>query len=201
MAMMQKASQAAQAQDPGKVDTTSQEALDNPDIQGPQSLNSAVTVAREAAGRMEGPLSEEEEASPEEQEAYERATEALYQVLYSNEGTSRAIVDMLQPEEKIGSVVKAALMTVTELDKKIDMDENVIPQIAMDTADMLIELGERAKGMEFSEQEAQAVAGATWEGVLNAYGIDESAVEEISQGMSPEEIAAQESNYKQFLGD
>jgi hypothetical protein len=143
----------------------------------------------------------DEEASPEEQQEYERALGAVNRVMYGDPNTSRSIADQLRPEDKIGSTVKASILLIKQLDEKIDMDEVVIPQITQEVADRMIDMGEQVKGMEFSEQDAQAVLGATWEGVMEVFGIDPETYEEFTQGMSEQDIQGYSQQYKQFLGD
>ena len=201
MAALEQAQQQAAAE-PGAQDITQPGAIEQEGAVGvPASVEGGASVARASVNRDGGLKAGEQEASPEEQQEYEKALSALHTVLYSNEGTSQAIVDMLQPQDKVGSVAKAGILVVQQLDEKIDLDESVFAEITMDIADRLIEMGERAKGMEFSEKESQAVMGATWEGVMELYGIDESAYEELTQGMSPEELKGYEQEYKGYLGE
>lgn len=189
-------------QDVGKIDVTSPEAATNPDVIGsPASAQAGAATARDTVNRQDGAKAGDQEATPEEQAEYERAVTALHTVLYENEGTSQGIVDMLQPEDKVGSTAKAAILVIQQLDEKLDMGETVIPEITLDVADRIIELAERGKGMEFSEKETQAVVGATWEGVMELFGVDESSYEELTQGMSDEEISGYEKEYKGYLGE
>lgn len=201
MAALENAQQQA-AGNPGAVDLTSPQAQADPNVMfTPASAEGGAALAKDAVNRGGGAAAGEEAASPEEEEAYKSALGALHTVLYSNEGTSQAVVDMLQPEDKIGSTVKAGVMLIQQLDEKIDMEESIIAQITMDTADRLIEMGERAKGMEFSEKESQAVMGATWEGVMEIFGVDEGSYEELTQGLSEKDVAGYTQEYKGYLGE
>lgn len=143
----------------------------------------------------------EQDATPEEQAEHDRAIQALSIVLYKDERTSNAVVQQLSPKDKIGSVAKAAMMTVSQLDEQFDFDEVVIPELTLETVDRIVELYETVHGDEFSEKEAQAAVGAAWEGVMNAYGIEEADYAELTAGMSDEEFGQHEANYKQFLGE
>lgn len=203
MAMMQQQAQQAAQQaaaaapvDPNKV-AADPAAEPTTAPQGPEAQFGAEPPAG-AEVTAEAP--EGEEATPEEQKAYEDAMSALHKVMYTNQGTSEAIADMLQPEDKIGSTVKAGVMVIQQLDQKIDMDENIIAEMTAETADRLMEMGERAKGMQFTDQEAQAVAGATWEGVMQMFGVDEEQYNSFMSGMAPEEIDKQKKTYESFLG-
>lgn len=142
---------------------------------------------------------EETEATPEEQQSYDESLEAVHRVLYEDEERSAAIVQMLDPADKIGSVTKTALSLIQQIDEKVDMDEGVVAEISVDLTDRLIELGENTHGMVFSEKETQAVAGATWEGVMEIFGLDAQGVKDMTAGMSPEEIDGLEKQYKGFV--
>jgi len=123
----------------------------------------------------------------------------VHRVLYEDEDRSAAVVQMLDPQDKIGSVTKTALTLIQQIDEKIDMDEAIVAEITTDLTDRLIELGERVHGMEFSEKETQAVAGATWEGVMEVFGMDAQSVKSMTAGMDPSEIDAIEKQYKGYV--
>lgn len=204
-ALLQQMNSAARAApvDPsvGQVDSTSPEARADPNLVTgqPTSAAEAVDQARAAAnpaGPITGP---EEEATPEEQANYERALDGLHQILYEDPERSKAIADTLQPNDKVGSIVKTGVMLIKQLDEKLDLDQNVIAEITVDTADRLMELGEASKDMTFSEKETQAIAGATWEGVMALFGMDDESVRDMTSGMSPEEIKGLEAQHKQFV--
>jgi hypothetical protein len=141
------------------------------------------------------------QASPEEQEEYDRAMDALYQVLYNNDKTSKAVADQLNAQNKVDSVARAGILIIKSLDERISMDEEIIPQMTREVADSLIEMAE-AKGIpEFSESEAKAVLGATWEGVMAVFGMSKEDAEDLRMDSSPEELKGMEDQYRQFLSE
>lgn len=149
----------------------------------------------------ESAAEDSEAATPEEQQEYDKAMDALYMVLYQNEKTSQAVEDQLNAEDKVGSVVRAGLLVIKALDQKIQMDEAVIPQMTREVADSLVEMAE-AKGIPpFTDGEAKAVLGAMWEGVMQVFGFDEEQAKELTEGMSPEELQQSEDQYQQFLSE
>jgi hypothetical protein len=157
--------------------------------------------AREQARRQTSNITVGEPATEEDQAEYQRATDMLSRVLYEDMKTSTAVIDALQPENKVGSVAQAAMLVMKSLDEKADLDENVIPQMTMDVVDRLIDLGEQTKGMQFSDDEAKNALGAAWEGVMQMYGEgDANDFAEMTQDMSDEELKGQTDSYKQFLG-
>jgi hypothetical protein len=194
--------QNASGVDLGTADTTSAEISNNPQIDaGPATTQGGVNAARAAADNTTGAMGDDVESSPEEQQAYDQAMKAAETVLYVNDQTADAIGNMINSERKIESVAKASLMAVTKIDQKIDMPEEIIAQVSMDITDMIIDLAEEGKGMQFSEKETQAVWGTVWEGVMDAYGVDEDEYNSFTADMSDEDIASQEQAHKGFLGE
>lgn len=182
----------------GQLDTTTAEGQQNPNtVAQPQDAGGRVEAARANEGNSLG--GEEQQATPEQQAEYDRAIDSLHQVLYEDEERSKSIAGMVVPQDKVGSVVKAALLIIKQLDEQIDLDESVVAEITMDTEDRIIEIAETAHDITFSEQELKAIAGATWEGVLQLFGMDEQSVKEMTAGMSPDEISKQEDDYKNMV--
>lgn len=142
----------------------------------------------------------EEEATPDEKAEYDRMMEALSLVLYKNERTSNAVVKMLTPEERVGSIAKASMTLITQLDEKFDFDEVVIPELTQEVVTRIVDLYANVHG-KVSKQDHTAALGATWEGVMQVFGVDEEDYAELTAGMSDEEFAGYETQYKEFLGE
>ena len=184
----------------GKVDVTTPEGQADPNnVAQATSTAGAVGQARQQVNRQPGLMGDETEASPEEQAAYDEALDVVHQVLYEDPERSAAIVGMLDPRDKIGTMVKTSLQLLQQIDEGVDLHEAVIADITTDINDRLIELAEQVKEMEFSEKETQAVQGAVWEGAMEMFGMDASSVEEMTQGMSDEDLSGFEDTYKGFV--
>lgn len=173
------------------------------DLNQPMTPSTAARMAQESVRPgVASVKGGEQEASDQEQDEYERALKALSKVLYEDEQSSTGILQQLQPEERIGSVAKTSMLIINQLDSKLDFDEDIIAQLTQDTVERVIDLFENTKlEDEFTEQEAQAALGATWEGVMEMYGVDEDSYAELTTGLSDEEFKGYEKQYKQFLGD
>ena len=65
-------------------------------------------------------MGKDQQATPEEQEEYTRASEVVEQAFYEGE-TADGIVEMLNPQEKVGSVAKASILAFTTLDNQHDL--------------------------------------------------------------------------------
>lgn len=159
----------------------------------------AMQQARASVDRMSA---DETEATPEEQAEYERAQGGLSKILYENVDTSGAVIDMLQPEAKVESVTQAAVMTITNLDKQMDLNENVFAELTRETVDRIVDLGEQTKGIVYTDDDVRKALGATWEAILNIYGDPDTAqqdLEELTQGMSDDDMSSQVQQYQDFL--
>ena len=168
----------------------------------PPSVSEGVRMAQESVRPGQGAaMGADQPATEDEQREYERAMKALSTVLYQNEKTSNAVIKQLTPGEKIGGVAKASMLVLTQIDTKLDLDEVVIPEFTQEIVDRIIDLYENVHGEEFTDQETAAAMGATWEGLMEAYGVDEEDYAELTAGMSEKDLQGYKDQYKQVLGD
>lgn len=173
-----------------------------PDLNAPNDAYEGFRMAQETVRPGAGAaMGDEQPATEGEQREYERAVNALGNILYSNEQGTTAILKQLTPQEKVGSIAKASILTIQQLDKKYDFDEVVIPALTQETVDRIIDLYENQHGEELSDVEAQRAFGAAWEGVMELYGADESDYAELTAGMSEEDFRGYEQEYKGYLGE
>lgn len=144
----------------------------------------------EAAAANEGPGFQGEQASAVEQREYERALAGLYKVLYEDDRTHQAVLRGLKstPFNKVEPITKTSLLLIQQLDEKVDLDEAVVAQITGDTVDRLIEMAEVRYKAEYSDLDAQRALGATWEGVMMMFGVDEQDFKQTMAGMRREDI-------------
>lgn len=105
------------------------------------------------------------DATPEEQQSYLDALSVLYAVLYVNEETTYAVLNHLLPEDKVGSMSKAASILVQQVGTKTAMSPEVATQLAQDAIDRLVEMFERVKKVEVTDEEAEQALTATQEAV------------------------------------
>lgn len=145
------------------------------------------------------PVGPEEQASPEEQQEYQRAMQALSKVLYANDKTANSVVNQIDPNDKVGSTAKANMLIIQQLDKQINMDESIIAQMTQEVSERVMELAETRHGFEYSEREAQVILGATWEGVMQIFGVDETDVQGLAQEIGPDNMANLKQQHEGFL--
>ena len=163
----------------------------------PQEATRQVDPAASAIkGKM--PVSEEK-ANPEEQAEYERAMKALSMVLYSNDKTANAIVEQINPNDKVGSTTKANLLLIQQLDEKIQMDGSVIPQMTQEVTSRIIELAEARYGIEYGGRETLVILGATWEGVQGMFAEDGEGLQPMIEEIGPEGLQGLQKQHEAFL--
>ena len=159
-----------------------------------------MTAGRDSVNEAEASSPGEEEANtnPQEQEEFERAMEELSNTLYTDDATSESLVSMIQPDNKVDTTTKAIITLITSMDDKINIDETVFYRLTQETADRVIDLAEAA-GTEFSEREIEQIAVASWEGIMAAYGEEETLQEDydlLSQGVSETDMEQAKVKYE-----
>jgi hypothetical protein len=147
-------------------------------------------------GKMPFP---EEQANPEEQAEYERAMKALSRVLYANNKTASAIVNQIDPNDKIGSTTKASILLLQQLDEKIQMDEVVVPEVTREATSRVMELAETRYGIEYGGREAQVILGSVWEGVQQMFGADPQEMQNTVDQLGPEGMQNLAKQHEAFL--
>ena len=167
----------------------------------PPTAPQAAPTGGGGGGEMQDMDLKEEQASPEEQKEYERAMKAVSKVLYGNEKTSNAIVDQVNPEDKIDSTAKVTMLFIQQLDKKVDLDENVVAEITQESTARIMELAETRHGMQYSDQESQAILGPVWVGISLAFGAgeDEQGHQEMVKSVGADNLGPLKQNYEAAL--
>jgi len=155
-----------------------------------------------SAAPEEEPKTKMDQATAQEQQEYERAMDALYEVLYGNEEMSTPIVKALRdaPRSKIDPLVKTSLLIIQQIDDKIDLDEAIIAQFTADVVDRLIEIAEVRYKTQYSDKEMQIALGATWEGVIELFdGADQGEFDSLTRNLDPDDISKSEKMYGELL--
>jgi hypothetical protein len=143
---------------------------------------------------------EDDPASPEEQAEYERAMKAVAQALYSNEKLSNSIVDQVNPESKVDSTSKVAMLLIQQLDEKVGFDEIVVAQVTQEVVSRIIELAEARHQVEYGEDEMQVILSATFEGVGEMFGgMDEQGMQQIVGMVGQENMPGLKANHEAAL--
>lgn len=140
-----------------------------------------------------------EAATPEEQQEYERSMRAMAEVLYGNEKTSNAIVDQVDPNDKVSSTSKVSMLFLQQLDEKINMDESVVSQMTEETVTRIMELAENRHQVEYDESEVQVILSTVWEGVSQMFGMDEASHSELVNNVGADRLPQLKEQYEAAL--
>ncbi len=176
-----------------------------------------MAVLKEAQAQAEEPVAEEPEVEapaaeepetpekgedgsdwpdhlPEEQQAaFESAVTMLYDVLYKNPETGKAVLDQIivddEPTVKVEGVARACVLLVQQIDEKLDVKNEVMPFLITTVVDAVIELAEKVKKVQFDDNDSMAALSATADGVRALFGGEEEQAPP-AQGAPPEAAPA-----------
>lgn len=129
----------------------------------------------------------------------QRGLDGIKTALYKDRNVSDQFLSMIKPDKKEDSVTRAAILLVTELDKKMDLDETVLAPMTAMAAGELMELSEAGHGIVFSEDEQRRVVMAAFEGILQAYQVDPQEAANFVAAVGPEAEQQGVENYKAAL--
>lgn len=164
----------------------------------PSGVQQVDPTAAAVSGQLP-PGMQEQQASPEEQQEYERAMRALSQVLYSNDEIANSIVDQVDPNDKVGTTSKVSILLMNQLDQKVNMDESVVATVSQELVERISELAEARHNIEYGERELQVIMGAVWEGVQAMFGMDEQQAQALMSGIGGDGLADLKGQYEGFL--
>lgn len=142
----------------------------------------------------------ESAASGEEQEEYANAMEAMSKVVYEEDGTFDGLMGMIENDDPVSGLIKAAATVVTEVDKKIDIPEAVIPALPRSAFGMLYEAAVKGGSMEeLSEQDELTAISATQDMVMQAYGMGTEDFQNMTNDLSESNVGELEGLYNQAV--
>ena len=167
----------------------------------PEAAQEAPVSVPSGAAPQGGDLGvDEEAATPREQAELDRAVAALERILYESDNAGNSLMQQVSPEDKVGTAAKASILTVNLIDEQIDLDEIIVAQFTQEVVDRITELAEARYNMEYTERDLQATLGATWEGVMEMFGVDEADYQQFAGTFSEDQVSSLEKTHKEFLG-
>ncbi len=207
MALMKEALEAGPpAQNPAanQIPATSQNLT--PRSERPEVVQPGQSAEVDAAREPPVDLGEEDmygwesAASGEEQEEYENAMEAMSKVIYEEDGTFNGLMGMIENDDPVSGLIKASATVVTEVDKKIDIPEAVIPALPRAAFGMLYEAAVKGGSMEeLSEQDELTAIAATQDMVMQAYGMGTEDFQNMTNDLSESNVGELEGLYNQAV--
>lgn len=139
------------------------------------------------------------EATPPQQQSYEKGMKALEKILYSNRATREPLIQMVQPDDKIGTTARSVITLITQVDKLVNLDESAVFAITEEATQRLIELAEATGAVEFNEQEYQKTLMASWEGIMEFMGGNQAiqdSYDVLAKDFTPEQISQGQQMYE-----
>ena len=124
---------------------------------------------------------------------------ALSQVLYHNDKVASAVVDQIQPDDKVGTTTKATLLLFQQLDEKLNMDDAIVAQMAQEVTERLMELAEARHDIQYGDREVQVIMGSVWEGVQEMFGMEQQDAEALVANIGGDGLADLKGQYEGFL--
>lgn len=178
MAMLSKAKM---AMTPEAEETPADEAEETPEQQAEEAAEGTEeAVAPEGAEENSEPADEassEDDSglTPQQLQEYQRAAQLLHTILYQNDKTGRAVLAQIQPEDKVGSVARAAVLIIQQIDKRLNLSDPIIPIMVITVVDRLLEMADRVKKTKFTPEESSSVVSAVTSGVKALFGAQSPA--------------------------
>lgn len=208
MGMLQNAQSTAPQDEAEPADEESQEAstpgaeeAEGPEPETPdQAAEGAESPDDGDQGPSKGSASQGAVPNPQDQQMYDQAVRTLYAIIYKDPKVTQNLIAMVQPRpHTVDSIAKASAILVQQVDKKINLDPIILPQLTMDAVDQLIDITERVKGVQISDGDAKAALGATFEIVAHMNGIDPNVAKQMLQAVSPQLQQRAQQMYSQTL--
>ncbi len=137
---------------------------------------------------------DESNLTPEETENYEAAMKMVGEILYNNDESSQAVLDLMKGEDPVAGVADAAMFLISQIEQAYqgNFPEQLILPVTDEATDMLLELGETAGIFKVDESMAVAVKSATAEELVAEYGADPAAVEEHLGDITEQDVVDME---------
>jgi len=140
-----------------------------------------------------------EPATPEEEAEMQRAQGALGELLYKNENSFQSIVKKLSSENvpPLNRLVDTTVFLVTEIDKKINLDEVVILEFTGVVYDAVYEVATTAGAMQLDDNAIKQGLMVSLQVVMESYGVDEAEFNEYAESLGEQNAMQLLNTYKQ----
>lgn len=136
--------------------------------------------AQQQAPTSDAPVeSEESNLTPEEQESYEAAMKMVGEIIYNNDESHDAILELMSEEDPISGTAEAAMFLLSQIEETFQgqYPEELILATVDEITDLLLELADTAKLFEVDEQVATDIKSASAQALVDEYGADAENVQ------------------------
>ena len=148
---------------------------------------------------MQQPVAEgESNTTPEEDEAHEAAMTMVSELLYANDKSNAAIMNMLKADNPAASASEASIFLLSKVEETFqgNYPEALVLPTADEISDMVLEIAEESGKFEVTEEVAVKAKSLMVQQLVQDYGVDEQAFKEATQDVTEDDIA----QYEQMFG-
>ncbi|MEE8115386.1 MAG: hypothetical protein V3T23_13660, partial [Nitrososphaerales archaeon] len=140
---------------------------------------------------------EEPNLTPEEQETYESAMSMIGELIYTNDESSKAIIDMMGQGEPADAVSGAAMFLMGSIEQtfKGNYPEELILPTMDEATDVLMELGDEAGVFEITEDLVMDVKSKVVQALMEEYGVDPEDMQAQLGDVTEADVADMESAF------
>lgn len=144
---------------------------------------------------------EASKASPQDIQEMNRANAALAEILYKNDASVNSIVNKLGNQDIpiINRVADTTMTLVTQIDKKIDIDEGVLLPFIGNTYEKVVELGQTAQVLQMDDKTKEQGLMVTLEMAMKAYGVSEEEFNEYAESLGMDKAKQLVDHYQQVM--
>jgi hypothetical protein len=158
----------------------------------------APTSMDQAPSQEQSAVEGEPNTTPEEDQAHEAAMTMVSELLYSNEKSNTAIMQMLKPENPAASASEVSIFLLSKIEETFqgNYPETLILPTADEISDMVLEIAEESGKFEVTEDVAVQAKSLMVQQLVQDYGVDEQAFKDATQDVTEDDI----NQYQQMFG-
>lgn len=143
----------------------------------------------------------EEPATPEEQAALEPAVKEAARVIYEDDAGHGGVMSMLGgADSPVDGVIRAVSTIVTQIDQKLNLPVAAIGALTHEVFNMVSDVATNSGKFQMSDQDLKLALAGTQEAVMKAYGMEESELEGLAEGLSDKDVRDLKSTYEDVTG-
>ena len=136
--------------------------------------------------------------TPEEDQAHEAAITMVSELLYTNDESNAAIMEMLNPENAAASASEVSIFLLSKVEETFqgNYPETLVLPTADAISDMVLEIADESGAFEVTEDIAVEAKSLMVQQLVADYGVDEQSFRDATQDVTQEDMA----QYEQMFG-
>jgi hypothetical protein len=140
----------------------------------------------------------ESNTTPEEDKAHEAAMTMVSELLYTNDKSNTAIMNILKADNPAASASEAAIFLLSKVEETFqgNYPETLVLPTADEISDMVLELAEESGKFEVTEDIAVKAKSLMVQQLIQDYGVDEQSFADATQDVTQDDIT----QYEQMFG-